>query len=64
VSLAPRGDVYWSSSEPRLHQMITNIPLRHARIYLEMQPRDKKMPVKATLAPRGIFEIMLGFWKR
>lgn len=64
VSLTPRGDVYYSSKDPRIHQMSTNIPLRHARLFLEMQPRDSLIPVKASLAPRGQFEILLGFWKR
>jgi len=64
VSLSPRGDIYYSSTEPRLHQMQTNIPLRHARLFLEIQPRDSLNPVPATLAPKGQFEILLGFWKR
>jgi len=64
VSLTPKGDIYYSTSEPRLHQMTTNIPLRHARLFLEMQPRDSEIPVRCKLAPRGQFEIMLGFWKR
>jgi len=64
ISLTPRGDVYYSSRDPRLHQMSTNIPLRHARLFLEMQPRDSLIPVKATLQPRGQFEVLLGFWKR
>jgi hypothetical protein len=64
VSLSPRGDIYYASSDPRLHQMQTNIPLRHATLHLEIQPRDSGESIKATLAPRGQFEILLGFWKK
>ena len=64
VSLTPRGDVYYSTTQPRLHAMQTTIPLRHARLFMEIQPRDSLTPVRAQLAPKGQFEIMLGFWKK
>ena len=64
VTRNARGDIFYSSADPRLHPMKSQIPLRHGKLHVELYPRLGHDPVRATLAPGGYFEVLLGFWAK
>jgi len=65
ISATPVGDIfYFSKAAPLLHAIQTSSPLQHARIYLELQPKNSLNSKKAMLKPRGHFMVLLGFFKK
>ena len=64
VSLTATGDLYYATSQPRMHQMNTNIPLRSGEISVQLVSRDGSQTIPCELAPRGKLEMKILFVKK
>ena len=64
ISLSAMGDLYYSSSDPRMHDMKTSIPLRSGKISVQLHSRDSAETIPCLLAPRGKLEMKILFVKK
>ena len=63
VHLRPAGDIHWSTTNYKFHQMKTNVPLRTGSIALEIASRDGQTTKIADLGHRGMLQVGLLFVK-